>query len=169
MLSGMCPYTHSCKLNARASSITLDGREVILIASPQVLPPFPPELPTCPSPLLHHHCCVLAKTFTIFPLKPYGGLLLSCLSPGLSPSVYFHSTTRGIFLEYSFLQPLTGLPASHLTYQCKKPEGFFSNIASIITLPFLQLVPAYRMKSAQPVRILRSVLCCSLFSPYSSP
>ena len=134
MLSGMCPYTHSCKLNARASSITLDGREVILIASPQVLPPFPPELPSCPSPLLHHHCCVLAKTFTIFPLKPYGGLLLSCLSPGLSPSVYFHSTTRGIFLEYSFLQPLTGLPASHLASSQSLLHGIPVRAHTVLTV-----------------------------------
>lgn len=163
---------HSRKLNTRASSVTLDGREIVPISSPQVLPPLPPKSPSRPSPLLHQHCCVLAKAFTVFPLKPYGSFHLSCFSPGLPASVCFHSTATRIFLEHSFLQPPAWplcLP-SH-PYQCQKPEGLFSSPASSITSPSSQFFPAPRMKSAQPVspRDPFSASASSLPSPPHKP
>lgn len=133
--------THSHKLTIRPSSIIIDGREVIPISRPQVLPPFPPKSPSHPSPLLHHHCCVLAKAFTVFPLKPYGDLLLSYLSPGLPPIslLPFYSKRELSRTQLPPASSLASLPPIS-PHRCKKPEGFFSNTASSINLQFLLTV-----------------------------
>lgn len=147
--------THSRKLNTRESYPVPKSYHLFLLSHP----PIPPlcSITTAVS---------WQRPSQSFLWSPMAASSYPACPQACPPSIYFHSTVRGIFLELSFL---TGLPPCHLTLTSARNQKDFSQ-----TQPLASPYPPHNSShlrgwSQHNLWVpMRSVLCCRLFRPYSS-